>query len=68
MFNPPASIWFPDGEELEFIEITNTREISKSIFQEFILPEPVLYTQFPYNSKISPTPLPYTLPQNTSSF
>ncbi|MBN2632095.1 MAG: CotH kinase family protein [Bacteroidales bacterium] len=24
MYNPPASLWFPDGEDLEFLEISNT--------------------------------------------
>jgi hypothetical protein len=66
MFNPPATIWFPDGEELEFIEITNTGDIEVDLSGIYFAGTGLVY-QFPYNSKISPDTSLY-LAANTSAF
>jgi|WetSurMetagenome_2_1015567.scaffolds.fasta_scaffold00047_60 hypothetical protein len=65
-FNPPASVWFPDGEELEFIEITNTGDAEVNLSGIYFGGTGLVY-QFPYNSQISADTSIY-LASNSSVF
>ena len=66
MFNPPATTWFPDGEELEFIEITNAGETEINL-SGIYFPGTGLVYQFPYNSTLAPDTSIY-LAANSSTF
>jgi hypothetical protein len=66
MFNPPATVWFPDGEELEFIEITNTGNTELDLSGIYFAGTGLVY-QFPYNSKIASDTSLY-LAANSSAF
>ncbi|MCU0456033.1 MAG: CotH kinase family protein [Bacteroidales bacterium] len=52
-FNPASSIWFPDGEELEFIEITNNSSTEVNLSGIYFAGTGLVY-QFPYNSVLAP--------------
>lgn len=53
MFNPPATTWFPDGEDLEFIEITNAGETEVNLSGIYFAGTGLVY-QFPYDAIIAP--------------
>jgi len=53
MYNPPVSVWFPDDEELEFIEITNSGDQEVNLSGIYFAGTGLVY-QFPYNSLIGP--------------
>lgn len=52
-FNPASSVWFPDGEELEFIEITNNSGSEINLSGIYFAGTGLVY-QFPYNSVLAP--------------
>jgi hypothetical protein len=66
MFNPPATTWFPDGEELEFIEITNAGNTEVNLSGIYFAGTGLVY-QFPYNATIAPDTSIY-LAANSSLF
>jgi hypothetical protein len=52
MYNPASLVWFPDGEDLEFIEITNTGHQEVNLSGIYFSGTGLVY-QFPYNSTIA---------------
>jgi hypothetical protein len=66
MYNPAASDWFPNGEELEFIEITNSGNQVVNLSGIYFSGTGLVY-QFPYNSTIAPDTSFY-LAANSSLF
>jgi hypothetical protein len=66
MFNPPATVWFPDEEELEFIEITNAGGTEVNLSGIYFAGTGLVY-QFPFDSAIDPDTSIY-LAANSSLF
>jgi len=66
MYNPPYSVFFPDDEELEFIEITNTGDQEVNLSGIYFAGTGLVY-QFPYNSLIPPD-TSYFIAANSSLF
>ncbi len=66
MFNPPVTVWFPDGEELEFIEITNAGDTEVNLSGIYFAGTGLVY-QFPYDATIAPDTSIY-LAANSSLF
>ncbi|MCX6332683.1 MAG: CotH kinase family protein [Bacteroidia bacterium] len=66
MYNPPESLWFPDGGYLEFIEITNTGHQEVYLSGIYFGGTGLVYL-FPYDSTIAPDTSIY-LAADTSAF
>jgi hypothetical protein len=52
MYNPPSSVSFPDGQSLEFIEITNTGTVEADLSGIYFGGTGLVY-QFPYGSTLA---------------